>query len=94
MPRPDVPLIVFPTRLRIKAPEIVTFCPGVPVIQRPPVFPVFAVRVGWLVKVPLKTALSALPGTVPPQFVPVLHAVLVVPVHVRSVANAAETTAK
>ena len=70
MPRPAVPLIVLPASVSV-TPEMVTFCPTLPVIQRPPA-PTLPVRFGWLVNVPLKTALSLAPGLLALQlpFVP------------------------
>src|SRR2546428_10952 len=44
MPRPAVPLIVLPASVSV-TPEMVTFCPTLPVIQRPPAV-VVAPRVG------------------------------------------------
>src|ERR1043166_6154987 len=82
IPKPAVPLMVFPWIDRIKLPgdDTVTFCATPFVIHTPPT-EMLPLRTGWLVKVPLKTALSPADGLVPPnQFPPVFQSVDVWPV--------------
>src|SRR5207244_3411242 len=81
MPRPAVPFMVLPCTVSME-PERVTFCPTLPVIQRPPAVAV-APRFGWLVNVPLTTALSLVPdGGAVSQLLLVAQVVLVAPVPV------------
>src|SRR5437660_6576754 len=81
------PLIVPPPSVSV-LPEMVTFRPTLPTIQRPPTVAV-EVKLGWLLllNVLSKTALSVVPpGGLPSnQLVPVPQVVLVVPVQCLSI---------